>query len=107
MKMNIYFRVSINIILIFAIVIGMSFAADNLHEFLGDNHCIGRFFKGGNSMDLNNFYGCDDTHGATAYQTHPATWHWGYRHWVWMLMGFCLFVTQVIRIGSIINKNGK
>jgi hypothetical protein len=34
-------------------------------------------------------------------------WHWGYRHWLFFTMGFCLAVIQIVDIIVIINKEEK
>jgi len=74
-----YFKIAFTIILTFSAIIMMSFVADSMHEFLGDWHCNGA--------------GCHSGSGA-----HDATWHWGWRHWMFFTCGFCLFILNVVRV---------
>lgn len=80
---------SLQVIVIFMTVIFVSFIPDHLHDFFGD------WFCGGKSLTVqlcfNNGF-------------HSPQWHWGYRHWIWFIMGFILFVLQCIRVVLFIDK---
>lgn len=58
----------------------VSFIPDYLHGFFGDEYC----------KVPNHWYagGMHDT----------PTWHWGYRHWLFIIMGIALFIVQVINL---------
>lgn len=81
------------IALLFLIVIMMSFIPDNFHEFFGDWHC-----EGGDQLS---HQGCE--YGPDL--IHNATWHWGFRHWMWMFMGVSLFMYNLIWIISDISAS--
>lgn len=97
MKTNIYLKVSINIVYVFMVAILVSFIPDSLHEFFGDWLCNGSGTYDPSSYSYTGFHYGDCGR-------HDPSWHWGYRHWLWSFMGIILFVVQVIRIGTIINK---
>lgn len=88
MKINVINRVKIDVILIFTIAIFVSLIPENFKEFFGDVYCtnIKDFHYGTNSW----------------YEPH---YHWGYRHWLFFLMGFTLFVIQIIDIIIKVNKD--
>ncbi len=87
-----YFKISIQIILIFGAVILISFIPDYLHSFFGDAFCDGNITK-----DM-----CSDGWDMGTAK-HGPSYHWGYRHWVWFCMGLSLFVVQVVRLIELIN----
>lgn len=86
---------SLQVIIIFMTVILVSFIPDSLHDFFGDWVCKGGYYD----KELQYFVGCNHGNGS-----HDPELHWGYRHWIWCLMGFVLFVLQCIRVGLFINK---
>ncbi len=83
-------KVSISIIGLFTIAILLSFIPDNFHSFFNDVYCPGNI-----SPNI-----CND---GTNYP-HGATWHWGYRHWLWFMMGMALAITQIVGIVGIIEN---
>ena len=101
MKTTKYTKVSINIILVFLIVMLASLIPGTYPEFFGDWFCKG---SGVRRADYS-YPLCD--YGVGANQFHLPVWHWGYRHWIWMVMGISLFIVQCIRIGYIIDKEEK
>lgn len=88
MKTSKSFRVSINIIGIFLIAILASFIPDQFHSFFNDTFCLG------NIGDAKCIDGWCNSHGKD--------WHWGYRHFLWGLMGVALFIVQIVRLVNII-----
>ena len=82
--------VSLRIILVFVSGIVMSLIGDCLHSILGDWHC-----RGCNYAEMGN------------YEIHVPQWHWGWRHWLFMLMGFCLFIVQTVDIINFIDSTEK
>lgn len=96
MELNKSTRVSIRIILLFVTAILLSLLPDYFREFFGDTLCNGI------SADLNThkeeyFFHYGGTHRDLLY-------HWGYRHWLFLLMGISLAAVQVANIVSIIGK---
>ena len=68
-----HFKIMGRIVLLFSIVMLMSFIPENNREFFGDWHCDG-------------------------HNLHEPTWHWGFRHYMWMLMGLALFIYNAVLI---------
>ena len=74
----------IKIVLMFSLLLATSFLGDFLHGFLGDWYC-----NGGTSEyydNKNHYSGC-----MYLSYTHEATCHYGFRHWVLIIMGLFLF----------------
>ena len=91
-----YLKISIQIALIFTVMIFTSFIGDYLHKFLDDTYCTG--------WNRNVITGAlEECRGEFTSHKSP-TWHWGYRHWLLFLMGASLFITQVVRIVNLIEK---
>jgi hypothetical protein len=88
----------LRIVFIFAIVMFLSFIPDSFHEFFGDWHCNGTEVIRAANGDFMHYAGCRENY------EHGPTWHWGFRHWIWMLMGLSLFIYNAILIGISINK---
>jgi hypothetical protein len=92
-------KIALNIIGLFMTAILVSFIPDYLHEFFGDNFCIGNVEK--EEMSYCEF-------GWSKYNNpHKNEWHWGYRHWLWLCMGISLAILQIRRIILIIDKGLK
>lgn len=95
-----YLNLSIQVIIIFLIAMISSFIPDTFHVLFGDWFCKGRTYIPANDLMRHGTYvGCD-----MFSVEHNPDWHWGYRHYIWFFMGFCLFIIQVIRIIAFINK---
>lgn len=90
--MNKYTKISLNIIVVFAIAMAMSYVADSMHVFFGDWYCDG-------NPNALHPYRCSSNE-----YLHAAGYHWGWRHYLWMAMCLCLFVIQAFRISEIINS---
>lgn len=104
-KLPFYPRLTLQIVIIFSIVMLASLIPDNYHSIFGDYFCSGRIWTEplpGSTTGVGHYIGCD-----IGLDAHNPTWHWGYRHWVWLTMGFCLFVVQCFRIGEFINNKNK
>ena len=99
MKISIYTKLSFNIVAIFVVVILMSLVPDQFPDFFGDWHCAGKAW----GKETESYIGCD--YGGA--WPHLPAWHWGYQHWLWFLMGICLFIVQIARISTIIADNNK
>ena len=94
--MNYYTRLSFNIMIVFLIAILASFIPENMPTFFGDWVCNGGKYvsTGEYTYDVQ---GCD--YGPQ--NNHLPTLHWGFRHWLWLLMGTTLFIIQIVRISKI------
>ena len=90
----------LRIVALFTIAIFISFIPDYLHDFFGDWLCEGA--KHGKLIpetDANwshyELIGCYYAGGI-----HNPTWHYGYRHWLFLAMGVSIFIIQLIDIIS-------
>lgn len=93
MKNKDFLIVSINIVALFLCAIFISLIPDKFPLLFGDWHCSGGHYSDGH------YYGCQYGPGA-----HNHTWHWGFRHYLFFLMGLSLFALNVARIIKIMNK---
>jgi hypothetical protein len=86
----------IKIFAIFVMMFFASFVPESNHELFGDWRC-----KGGhiiyNDVEPNEYIGCQ--YGID--QHHSSTWHWGARHWIWLLTGITFTAWTIVEI---INK---
>lgn len=109
MKNTWYIKLSLNIAAVFIVVIALSYIPAEYPKLFGDWLCEGRIYKSdytdGHTIIKGIEKGCDYTCGNIT--NHNPTWHWGYQHWLWFLMGLCLFVVQAFRVGEIINNKNK
>jgi hypothetical protein len=80
--MNYYTKISLNIILIAAIMMFGSFIPEYFASFFGDYHCNGCHYMGDAVI-------------------HEPTLHWGWRHWIWLFMSIALFGFQIFRLCEI------
>lgn len=77
--------ISFRIIIAFSVAILMSFIPELFRDFFGDEFC--------------RIYGY---HYDMVYNTDH--YHWGWRHWLFLFMGICLFIIQIIDIANHIQK---
>lgn len=87
-------KISLNIIALFSVVILTSFIPEFFPKFFGDRICDGAWIVGEKYSPESYLTGCRDG------GVHSATTHWGYRHWIYFLMGCTLFCIQIGRIFS-------
>ncbi len=102
--MTIINKISLRVFLLFSIAIASTFIPDNLHEFFGDTLCTtGSGFRiwGSNTVGTHYQY-CN-----YSMEHEPNTWHWGYRHWLYLFMTIILFIIQVIDIVIFIVKESE
>lgn len=79
---------------LFLLMIGMSFVSEWFPTFFGDFTCQGnKPYMLGHYFMLN---GCQHTG-----QEHGPSTHWGFRHWVFVVMGLSLSVWGVV---DLVNK---
>ena len=91
-------KLVIDILLISVFIMIFSFVPENAREFFGDWQCQG---SGEAIKDTYHYTGCN--YGGGGY--HDPEWHWGFRHYVWMLTGFAITIVRVI--GLISKYEGK
>jgi hypothetical protein len=59
-----------------------------MRSFFGDTYC---------AISNHSYSYAGDVH------TEP-TWHWGWRHWLFLFMGIALFIVQAVRLGMFIER---
>ena len=79
----------------FAIIMAASFIPDNYHSLFGDWLCQGSgipiktdYFYG-NYFERCNYSNCG---------IHAPTWHWGFRHYVWMALGLTFLMINIVEL---------
>ena len=77
---------SLQIILVFVVMMFSSYIPDLFPKFFGDYQCIAKHY----------------TEMGICYGDH---YHWGWRHILFLCMGIALFFVQVIRIISFCDKH--
>ncbi len=92
----------LKILSIFVVMFFASFVPESNHELFGDWHC-----KGGTTIV--NEHGVDVQGCNYAnYMSHNPTWHWGIRHWVWLLAGLTFSIWTIAEVINEASKeNGK
>ncbi len=96
-------NVSIRIIALFTVAIFVSKIPALSPAFFGDHLCKGRWIVSENEFGIAKYVGC-----TVNYHAHNATWHWGYQHNLFFLMGLALSIVQIIDIKNIyFNKSNK
>lgn len=97
-KLNKIQKISIKVVLLFAVAMASTFLGEYLRDFFGDWKCEGSGERIGESYHYSK---CD--YGSQ--QFHLASWHWGYRHWLYLCMCAVLFLIQAIDIISYADSN--
>lgn len=100
--MKYIYVINLKIILAFSILILLSFIPEYFPEFFGDWTCQGtELLKENNKNEIIYTYvGC---HYEGTLVHNPKT-HWGYRHWLFSIMGLTLFILQIVNIVNYSNK---
>jgi hypothetical protein len=97
-----HIRVQLRIVILFGIIFAFSFVPDLNREFFGDWLCGGgkyQFVENGPDI----IEGCQ----YPKHNNHGPTWHWGFRHWIWMLTGLTLFIYNAVSLISSMSENSK
>ena len=100
MKINKSQKISLKVILLFTIAIFSTFVGDYLHSFLGDWKCLGSGTPN-DSIYYTIYKYCNYAECGF----HDPTWHWGYRHWLYLAMCITLFIIQILDIVSFASSN--
>ena len=94
--------ISLRVIALFTVAIFISFIPEYLPDFFGDWVCKGReYIPSIKEGFIGSYVGCD----YAADGSHNPENHWGYRHWLFFLMGLVLFTIQTWSIISYAEKN--
>jgi hypothetical protein len=88
-------KLSVKVVLLFAIPIFMSFLPELYPVFFGDWFCMG---SGEHLEGVNSYRSCNHLGGFNGF--HLKSWHWGYRHWAFVLMGLVIFIVQAFDLIS-------
>lgn len=86
-------KVQFRIFMIFAVIFFASFIPENFPTLFGDWLCTGS----GNMVP--NTYHYERCNYMNSYY-HTPEWHWGFRHYIWMLLGATLALYNVVMLIS-------
>lgn len=86
-------KIQIRIFIIGFCIIILSFIPELIPSFFGDWLCegSGEFIKtefGGHYEKCN--------HASIGF--HHPKWHWGYRHYIWMILGLTLAIINIVQV---------
>lgn len=108
MKLNTAAKISFRVIALFVTAMLVSFVPDWLHEFFGDNLCTTGNI-GESSLKETSSWGsthyCEWGWTRGSYPHTAGIYHWGYRHWLFLVMCIILFIIQVIDIIQTFDKS--
>lgn len=90
-------KISLRVIALFLVAILVSKIPDLYPNFFGDWKCEGRWFNEKRGL-WGTYEGCD------MFQLHNPTFHWGYQHYLFFLMGLSLTIIQIVDIVNIDKK---
>lgn len=100
--MNISIKISLRVIALFLVAILVSKIPELYPNFFGDWLCQGRKLVWDDASFRHYHYeGCD------IFNEHNPTFHWGYQHYLFFLMGLSLATIQISDIVNIISKATK
>lgn len=91
-------KISLRVIALFMLAILISKIPELFPDFFGDWHCEGRKQIWTEEIHYQ-YVGCD------MFQAHNPTWHWGYQHYLFFLMGLSLAIIQIVDIIKIAEKD--
>jgi hypothetical protein len=92
-------KLKTKIVALFAFIFIASYVPENYPTAFGDWKCKGSGeIIENNPSALIHYKGCD----YTAY--HNPTWHWGFRHYLWITLGLTLTAVSVYQIVESENK---
>lgn len=92
-------HISVRVVILFTIAILVSFIPEQFPKFFGDYICDG--------VAVNHVTGLKEKFLHKGYYHTNIELHFGYRHWLFLIMGIVLFVIQSIKIIELIpNKDG-
>jgi hypothetical protein len=83
----------LKILAVFVVMFCASFIPDTNHKLFGDWRCKGNTIlhdKNDNAVIV----GCK----YEGYNAHNSTWHWGLRHWIWLLAGVTFSAWTIVDV---------
>jgi len=92
----------LKILVVFVVMFCASFIPESNHELFGDWKCKGAIV----TYDKNDnrfIAGCK----YVGYNSHNPTWHWGTRHWIWLLAGVTFSIWTIVDVIIEIDKKAK
>jgi hypothetical protein len=87
-------KTQFKIIAAFAIVFLVSFIPEYCHSLFGDWYCLGSGEELKDGGVYIHYQYCN--YAAIGY--HNPEWHWGFRHYIWLLCGIVLFIYNIVTI---------
>lgn len=92
----------IKILVVFVVVFFASFVPEYNHKMFGDWKCSGNVIKH-DKNDNSYILGCK----YEGFQSHNPSWHWGMRHWIWLLAGITFSIWTIAEVIIESDKNPK
>jgi hypothetical protein len=94
----------LKILVVFVVMFCATFVPESNHELFGDWKCKGSEAKW-DKDDYWSIKGC----GYNGGMSHDPSWHWGTRHWIWLLAGvtFSIWTIAEVIIDAQKNQNVK
>lgn len=92
----------LKILVVFVMMFFASFVPESNHELFGDWKCNGtsvHYDKNDNHF----LVGCK----YEGYNSHNPSWHWGTRHWIWLLTGITFSIWTVVEVVIEAEKNSR
>jgi len=92
-------KLKTKIVALFAFIFIASYVPESCPTAFGDWKCKGCYIVyEGDVVLTKNYVGCDyNPSGTTA---HNPTWHWGFRHYLWIGLGLTLTAVTVYQIAE-------
>lgn len=93
-------KTQLKLLVLFITILICTFLPDIIPSFFGDWLC-----EGSGEIFVKEQYGghwtkCDYAN----YGYHKPTWHWGYRHWLFLIFGIIMTIVNIVRIAEEPNK---
>ncbi len=98
MKLSKYNYAYLQLFLMMAVSMAVSFIPEQFREFFGDwlcNGATGSYVKVG---DYVHWEMKVDSCRYISFSVHDATYHWGYRHWLFFAFGLFFVVVSIVRM---------
>lgn len=82
----------IKILIVFIVMFFSSYIPESNHDLFGDWWCNGTY----KSLDQSGKSLYADCQYISSVSRHSPTWHWGFRHWLWLSAGIIFSSWTVI-----------
>jgi hypothetical protein len=94
MKLSRWNYLYLNLLMMMAVMMAVSFLPEHFHAFFGDWKCDGNL---GHIDDKSLVFEKGTCYYRGIFQ-HEPTWHWGFRHWIFFAFGLLFTIISIVRI---------